>query len=189
MKNTLLRAAAAVSLAAAVLLAPTAANAYVDPSSIVATPSTIAPGESSTFTTPGNPYTANEDVLISITGEAATGATLGMVKTAVETNSSLRTTADAAGKLNVRIAFPSNGIGTYNLTFTGATSGKVLHSQVLVVKASPAPTTPPASAGLAKTGIDGGATAGLWIAGGALVATGAAVGIGAVLRRRRQTAA
>ncbi|MFV9424482.1 hypothetical protein [Microbacterium sp. S1037] len=188
MKNTILRAAAAVSLAAAVLLAPTAANAYVDPSAITATPSTIAPGESSTFTTPGTPFTGNEDVLISITGESASGATLGMVKTAIETNSNLHTSANA-GKLNVRITFPSNANGTYNLTFTGATSGTVLHAQVLVVKASPTPTTPPASAGLAKTGIDGGATTGLWIAGGALVATGAAVGIGAVVRRRRQTAA
>ena len=107
MKNTILRAAAAVSLAAAVLLAPTAANAYVDPSAITATPSTIAPGESSTFTTPGTPFTGNEDVLISITGESASGATLGMVKTAVETNSNLHTSANA-GKLNVRITFPSN---------------------------------------------------------------------------------
>ncbi|MDF2664164.1 MAG: in-like serine protease [Microbacterium sp.] len=184
MKTTILRAAAALSLAAVALLAPTAANAYVDPSAAIATPSTIAPGQTSTFTTNGAPFTDDEDVLISITGENASGATLGMVKTAIETNTVLRTRAKA-GALAVPIVFPSNAIGTYDLTFTGTVSGKVLHARVVVSKESASPSTPPSTSTLAKTGIDGGTTAGLWIAGGALIVTGAAVGVGAVLRRRR----
>jgi len=184
MKTTILRAAAALSLAAVALLAPTAANAYVDPSAAIATPSTIAPGQTSTFTTNGAPFTNDEDILISITGENASGATLGMVKTAIETNTVLHTRAKA-GALDVPIAFPSNAIGTYDLTFTGTVSGKVLHARVVVSKESASP----AANTLAKTGIDGGTTAGLWIAGGALIITGAAVGVGAVLRRRRPATA
>lgn len=188
MKITILRAAAAISLAAAALMAPTAASAYVDPAAVVATPSTITPGQSSTFTTTGAPFSGDEDVLISITGENASGATLGMVKAAVETNTTLRTRAKA-GALAVPIAFPANAVGTYDLTFTGQTSGKVVHAQVLVSSGSSAPTTPPSPNGLAKTGIDDGATAGLWVAGGALILAGAAVGVGAAARRRRRRTA
>ncbi|KTR93846.1 hypothetical protein NS220_11130 [Microbacterium testaceum] len=188
MKITILRAAAAISLAAAALLAPTAANAYVDPSVAVATPSSIAPGQSSTFTTNGAPFTGDEEVLISITGENASGVTLGMVKAIVQTNTTLRAHAKA-GALAVPITFPANASGTYALTFTGATSGTVVRSQVTVSSASASPSTPPSTGGLAKTGIDGGATTGLWIAGGALVVAGAAVGAGAVLRRRQRVTA
>jgi len=188
MKITILRAAAAISLAAAALLAPTAANAYVDPSAVVVTPSTIAPGQSATFTTNGAPFTGDEDVVISVTGENASGATLGMVKAGVETNTALRTRAKA-GKLAVPIAFPANAVGTYDLTFTGQTSGKVVRAQVFVSSASSAPTTPPSPNGLAKTGIDDGVTAALWVAGGALILAGAAVGVGAAARRRRRVTA
>ena len=188
MKNTILRAAAAISLAAAVVMAPTVANAYVDPSTAIATPSTIAPGQTSTFTTNGAPFTGDEEVLISLTGENASGATLGMVKAAVQTNTSLRSHAKA-GALAVPITFPSNASGVYNLTFTGATSGTVVRAQMTVSSASAAPSTPPSTGGLAKTGIDGGSMTGLWVAGGALVVAGAAVGAGAVLRRRRRAMA
>ncbi len=188
MKNTILRAAAAISLAAAAVMAPTVANAYVDPSAAIATPSTITPGQASTFTTNGAPFTGDEEVLISITGENASGATLGMVKAAVETNTTLRTHAKA-GALAVPITFPSNASGTYTLTFTGATSGTVIRAQVTVSSASATPSTPPSTGGLAKTGIDSGSMTGLWIAGGALVVAGTAVGTGAVLRRRRHATA
>lgn len=184
MKNTILRAAAALSLAAIALMAPTAANAYTDPAVVIATPSTITAGSTSTFTTDLAPYDASEEILISITGENAGGAKLAMVKTAVETNATLRTRA-VQGKLNVPIAFPSNGIGTYDLTFTGVTSKVVLHSRITVVAPG---TKTPSKAGLAVTGIASDDTVGLWIAGGALVVAGAAVGIGATVRRRRHTA-
>jgi len=188
MKKTILRAAAALSLAAAALMAPTTANAYVDPTAVVATPSTITPGQSSTFTTRDAPFDNNEEVLISITGNNANSAKLAMVKTAMETNTSLRTRAQT-GKLNVAVAFPADASGTYNLTFTGSVSGTVRHAQVVIGSTGPTPSTPPAKGGLATTGVDGGATTGLWIAGGSLIAAGAAVGVGAVTRRRRQTSA
>lgn len=184
MKNTILRAATALSLAAVALMAPTAANAYTDPAVVIATPSTITAGSTSTFTTDLAPYDASEEILISIRGENATGAKLAMVKTAVETNATLRTRA-VQGKLSVPIAFPANGLGTYDLTFTGATSNVVLHSRVTVVAAG---TKTPAQAGLAVTGVDGDNSVGLWLAGGALIVAGASVGIGAAVRRRRSAA-
>ncbi len=184
MKNTILRAAAALSLAAAALMAPTAANAYVDPAVVIATPDTITAGSVSTFTTDLAPFEASEEIVISITGENASGAALAMVKTAIETNATLRTHA-VQGKLNVPITFPSNGVGTYDLTFTGVTSNVVLHSRITVL--APGSTTP-SKAGLAVTGIDSDDTVGLWIGGAALVVAGAAVVIGAAARRRRATA-
>lgn len=184
MKNTILRAVAALSLAAAALMAPTAAHAYTDPAVVIATPSTITAGGTSTFTTDLAPFATSESIQISITGESAGGAKLAFVKAAVETNASLTTQA-VQGKLNVPITFPTNGLGTYDLTFTGATSGVVLHSQITVVAPSSASGS---KAGLAVTGIDTDNTLGLWLAGGALVVAGAAVGIGAAVRRRRTAA-
>ena len=184
MKNSILRAAAALTLAAVALTTPTTANAYVDPAVIIATPSTIASGGTSTFTTDLAPYSGSEEILITITGENANGAKLAMIRTAIETNSSLRTRA-VNGKLNVPIAFPANATGAYDLTFTGVTSKVVLKSRITIV---PPGTTPPSKAGLAVTGIDSGSTVGLWLAGGALMLAGAAVGIGAAVRRRRAAA-
>lgn len=182
MKTTIIRAVAALSLAAAALMAPTAANAYTDPAAVSVSPSTVVPGGSATFTTSTAPFQTDEQVAISITGANASAVTLGSV--AVQTNNSLSTTA-AFGKLNVAIKLPSNATGTYYLTFTGLSSKVVLHSSVVVT----APTSGNTSkGGLAVTGFDANSTAGFWVAGAALVAAGGAVAVGAAVRRRRQAA-
>lgn len=184
MKNSILRAAAALSLVAVALMAPTAAHAYPDPAVVIATPATIAPNNTSTFTTDRAPFNASEDIRITITGENANGARLAFIKTAIETNTMLTTRA-VQGKLNVPILFPQNASGMYDLTFTGVTSGVVLRTSITV---TPAGTKPPSKAGLAVTGFNSDSAAGLWIAGGALVVAGAAVGVGAAVRRRRTAA-
>lgn len=181
MKSSILRAAAALSLAAAAFLAPTAANAYTDPFVVVATPSTFAAGNVSVFTTDEAPFQGDEEIAISVTGENANGVTLGVVKAVRETSTSLRTRG-VAGKLNVPLRFPSTASGRYDLTFTGLTSGVVAHASVFVT----APTSP-STGGLAVTGSDPGSTVGLWVAGGALVATGTVLGVGAAARRRRHS--
>lgn len=180
MKTTMIRAVAALSLAAAALMAPAAAHAYTDPVVVSVSPSSVAPGGVATFTTPQTSFDADETIAISITGVNASGATLASV--AVQTNDSLRTKA-VDGRLNVPITLPSNASGTYYLTFTGLTSERVLHSSITVAAVgSPAH---PSKGGLAVTGIDAGATAGIWIAGAGLVAAGGAVAVGAAVRRRR----
>jgi hypothetical protein len=157
MENTILRAAGALSLAAVALVAPTTAHAYTDPAVVVATPSTITAGGISTFTADLAPFATSESIQISITGESAGGAKLAFVKAAVETDASLTTQA-VQGKLNVPITFSTNGLGTYDLTFAGATSGVALHSQITVVAPH---STSGSKAGLAVTGIDTDSTLGL----------------------------
>lgn len=178
MKTTIIRAVAALSLAAAVLMAPTAANAYTDPAAVTISPSVATAGGVSTFTTAQSVFRGNEDVVISVTGAAANSITLASVAT--ETNNSLRSKA-VNGALNTPVRFPSTAKGTYSFTFTGAQSGVVLHASVTIAGS---PSTP-AKGGLAVTGFDASSTIGLWLAGGALLAGGAAVGIGSVVRRRR----
>ncbi len=182
MKTTIIRAVAALSLAAAALMAPAAANAYTDPAVISVTPSVAAPGGVAAFATDRAPFQGNEDIVISVTGGAANSITLASVAT--ETNNSLRSKA-VNGYLKTSVRFPSNAKGVYNFTFTGATSGVVLHSSVTVTQ--PGSLTSPAKGGLAVTGFDAGSTTGLWLAGGALVVAGGAVAVGAVVRRRRST--
>ncbi|WP_144782823.1 hypothetical protein [Microbacterium sp. BH-3-3-3] len=177
MKTTIIRAVAALSLAAAALLVPATANAYTDPAVVTATPAVVAPGGQTTFTTSSAPYQGDEEVLISVTGVNANGVTLASV---VQTNNSLRTKA-VNGKLMVPVKLPANATGTYNLTFTGTKSGIVLRSTITVAGSS----STPAKGGLAITGFDAGSTAGLWIAGGGLVVAGGAVAVGVLVRRRR----
>lgn len=180
MKTTIIRAVAALSLAAAALLTPTAANAYTDPSAVSVTPSTVAPNGTATFTTDRPIFDGDEDVAISVTGVAAKGITLASI--ASETNDSLRTKA-VGGNLRTPVHFPANAKGVYTLTFTGARSGIVLHSSVTITPVG-APSAP-AQGGLAVTGFDAGSTTGLWLTGAAFLVGGSAVGIGAVVRRRR----
>lgn len=180
MKTTIIRAVAALSLAAAAVLAPTAANAYTDPAVISVTPPVVAPGGSATFTTDREGFDGDEDVAISITGVAAKGVALASIAT--ETNDSLRTKA-VDGKIHAQVRFPANATGVYSFTFTGTRSGVVLHSSVTVTPVG-APSAP-AQGGLAVTGFDVGSTTGLWLTGAALLVGGSAVGIGTVIRRRR----
>ena len=180
MKTKIVRAVVALSLAAAALMAPTAANAYTDPAVISVSPSVAAPGGVATFTTDRAAYQGDEEIIVSVTGGAAKSITLASVAT--ETNDSLRSRA-VNGYLKTPVRFPGNAKGVYYFTFTGATSGLVLHSSVTVTPAGSS--TSPAKGGLAVTGFDADNTAGLWIAGGALVLAGGAVAVGTVVRRRR----
>lgn len=180
MKTTIIRAVTALALAAAALMAPTAANAYTDPAAVSVTPSNATPGGVATFTTDRAAYQGDEEIVISVTGGAAKSITLASVAT--ETNDSLRSKA-VNGYLKTPVRFPSNAKGVYYFTFTGAKSGVVLHASVTINQ--PGSSTSPAKGGLAVTGFDAGSTAGLWVAGGALLVAGGAVAVGAVVRRRR----
>ncbi len=179
MKTTILRAVVALSIAAAAVMAPTAANAYPDQTVAVASPSVVGPGGKTTFTSSRPVFQNDEDVLISITGINANGITLASV--APQTNTSLRSKA-VSGSLRVPLTFPQNASGRYDVTFTGARSGVVLRGSVTV---SGAPSSP-AKGGLAVTGFDAASTTGIWLAGAGLVVAGSAVVAGAAVRRRRR---
>ncbi|PTT22303.1 hypothetical protein DBR36_02255 [Microbacterium sp. HMWF026] len=181
MKTTILRAIAALSIAAAAVLAPTAANAstYPDPVVVVATPPVIPAGGQTVFTTNRPALQGDEDVVISVTGANANGIALASV---VQTNTSLRSKA-VNGSLRVPVTFPQNASGRYDFTFTGARSGTVLRGSVTVT-GSP---SSPAKGGLAVTGFDAGNTTGIWLADAGLVVAGTAVAVGATVRRRRAT--
>ncbi|WP_295782712.1 hypothetical protein [uncultured Microbacterium sp.] len=180
MKTTILRAIAALSLAAAAVMAPTAANAYVDPAVVIATPPVIPAGGQTVFTTNRPALQGDEDVLISVSGVNANGIALASV---VQTNTTLRSKA-INGSLRVPVTVPQNASGRYDFTFTGARSGTVLHGSVTVTGTP----SSPAKGGLAVTGFDAGATTGVWIAGAGLVVAGGAVVVGAAIRRRRRSA-
>jgi len=181
MKNTFLRAVAAMSLAAAAMMAPTAAQAYTDSPTAVVTPSVVAPGGVATFSSATGTFADDEPIAISATGAGADGLTRASVAT--QTNTSLSTTATSAGALATKLKVPTNARGTYTFTFTGTRSGTVLRSTLTI--AGTAGTSTPAKGGLAVTGFDADNTLGLWLAGAGLVVAGGAVGVGAALRRRR----
>jgi hypothetical protein len=179
MKTTIIRAVAALALAATAVMAPMAADAYTDPAVVTVTPSVATAGDVATFTTDRPVYQGDEDVVISVTGGAAKSITLASVVT--ETNDSLRSKA-VDGNLKTPVRFPRNAKGVYYFTFTGTKSGIVLHASVTI--AEPGSPASPAEGGLAVTGFDAGTTIGLWAAGGALVVAGGAVAVGAAIRRR-----
>lgn len=196
MNNKLVRASAVLALAAGMALAvPTAANAeYPDPA-VAETSGGTGPGETLGLTLPAGTMAPGETVGLTITGESALSITTAIVKTAVETNSSLRTQADASGSVAVNLKFPDTAAGAYSITLVGLESGRSV-SVVAGDSASAGGSTGGSTGtggsnagGLPATGLDSGSLLGLWVGGGALVLAGGAIAVGTTVRRSRQNAA
>lgn len=178
------RAAPAASLAAvaalatfAVLGAPVAAQAstiYPPSGACTASPATTQPGSTIGFECAAGTFSGDESVTVTVTGENGAAATIGMVRFAISTASEV-VTSEANGSLApLSITLPSNATGTYNIAAISSTSAGGT-AAVSITGAD----------GLPVTGLDSGSMLGLWIGGGALVLAGAALGIAAVVRRRR----
>ena len=178
------RAAPAASLAAvaalatfAVLGAPAAAQAstiYPPSGACTASPATTQPGSTIGFECAAGTFSGDESVTVTVTGENGAAATIGMVRFAISTASEV-VTSEANGSLApLSITLPSNATGTYNIAAISSTSAGGT-AAVSITGAD----------GLPVTGLDSGSMLGLWIGGGALVLAGAALGIAAVVRRRR----
>jgi len=153
------KALAGAGIALAILIAtPLAANAatYVPASQIAVSDSTPAPGQPTTVTIT-EAFLPGEQVNFVLTGENGAGATLAAIS-----SKSLTKAANAAGSTSVVVTPPANASGTYSLTGTGVTSGRVAPASITVVAADG--TT---ADGLAYTG---GTLpiAAIWIAGGVL---------------------
>ncbi len=193
MTNKLVRASAALALAAGLALAvPTAANAYTDPV-VAETTGSAGPNGTLGVSIPAGTMAANEAVGLSVTGESALGITTAIVKTAVETNSSLRTQADASGAVAVNLKFPATASGAYSITLVGLESGRSV--SLVAGDATGAGTgtgtggSGSNASGLPATGLDSGSLLGLWVGGGALVLAGGAIAVGTTVRRARNAAA
>lgn len=172
---TLATVAALTTLA--VLGAPAAAQAstiYPPSGACTTSPATAEPGSTIAFECEAGTFSGDETVTVTVTGENGAEAAIGMVRFAITTASEVFT-SDADGSLDpIDITLPSNASGTYNIAAISSTSAGGT-AAVSITGAD----------GLPVTGLDASSMIGLWIGGGALVAAGAALGIAAAVKRRR----
>ena len=180
--RTRLRRLPAVLLTALLLssaAAPAAASTIYPPTDACSA-SSANPGAGETFTVGCSAATfgADEPVTITVEGENGAAVTFGIVRTAISTATTVRT-SDASGALApVEITLPSNARGIYNIALVSPSSAGGI-SSVAVANADGT---------LSVTGLDQGRLLGVWVGGGALVAAGAVIlGTIALRRHRAQT--
>lgn len=170
--------AGAVALGA--VLAPTAAHAstiYPPTGSCTASPTTTTPGGTITFACVAETFSSDETVTITVTGENGAGASIGMVRFAISTESAMSQSATDGSLPGVSITLPSNATGTYNIAAVSTTSAG----------GTAAVTVTAADGSLPTTGLDSAAVTGLVIGGAALLVAGAAIAITVAVRRNRST--
>lgn len=173
-----LRIVVATVIAGAAALAAPAAHAstiYPPTGSCIVDPTTTAPGGTVTFSCVAETFSPEERVTVTVTGENGAAAQLGFVRTAITTSSADATSRPDGSLAGTAITLPKDARGTYNIAAVSPTSAG----------GTAAVTVTAADSGLPTTGLDAGALTGLWIAGGALVVAGAALGVVAIVRRRR----
>jgi len=168
---------ATVIAGAAVLAAPAAEAATIYPptGSCVVDPTTTTPGGTVAFSCAAETFSPNEQVKITVTGENGAAAEIGFVRTAIATASADATSTADGSLASIDITLPSDARGTYNIAAVSPTSAG----------GTAAVTVTSADGSLPTTGLDSAALTWLWVAGGALVVAGAALGVVALVRRRR----
>ncbi|MCR2784944.1 MULTISPECIES: hypothetical protein [unclassified Microbacterium] len=186
MNKTLKAATAATLLAGAFALAiPTAAHAayVVPPADVTVEDATVAPGGVVELEVADDTFAPGSDVVISLTGENASGASLAFVKFAVETATLGTVDAAADGSLSADIRLPSNAIGQYTVRASGVdASGATVTAAVTVTAVTAGGDTLPI------TGGDNSALLGLWVGGGALLLAGGGLAVAGTVRRHRAQA-
>ncbi|MGW8481876.1 hypothetical protein ACWGJP_01960 [Microbacterium sp. NPDC055903] len=187
MKRTLTKAAVTTALVAAALLAvPAGASAYTPPTTGGVSDSTVAPGGTFSFSVSSPVFEGGETVTIYLTGENASGASLGFVKFAVETSALGTQTAAADGTLApVSITLPADASGSYTILATSPSNPVGVSA---TVSATGAASADGEDDGLAATGADGEAMLALWVGGGALLLAGGGVAAASAVRRNRKQA-
>ncbi|MFK4759316.1 hypothetical protein ACI3KS_00130 [Microbacterium sp. ZW T5_45] len=120
MKHAIIKTAAIAAIAAAAVLSvSTSAIAYTPPETGGVSNPNVEPGGAFEFTAPPANFLPGETVAISLTGENASGASLGFVKFAVETAILGTVTAtDGGGLGGVSIRLPANASGPYTVLAT-----------------------------------------------------------------------
>lgn len=166
MKNRFLTAAASAAVAATlVLAAPVMAQAYT-PSG----PDTVTVTITGSGTVPFSGFEPGAQVVFTLVGENASGATLAYAKI-VRDSASTTKTADSTGAASVAVTLPANASGSYTLSATGARADS---------------TAGGGSSTLPSTGGDSDSLLGIWVGGGALVLAGATVAVATTVRRNRE---
>jgi hypothetical protein len=185
---------AAIALAVlAIIAVPTAANASgYAPVGNITVNGDVAPGGIVVINFANTTFIAGESVSFTLTGENATGATLGAFK-AVVNSQSLVKTASGEGAVALNVTLPTNASGSYTTTATGLTSGTVGTASLSVptgdaaVGAGAGSGTNASNGGLAATGYDAPMLA-IWAAAGALLLGIALMVALTVVRRQRASA-
>lgn len=168
--------------AAAVFLAPAAANAYVAPDDVSVVGSPTA-GATVSVVIDAGAFTPGEDVSFAVTG--ATSVTLAA---AGQQTTTLVKAADSQGGASVDVKLPANASGTYTVTATGLQSGNVATAAITVVAADAgagAGSGSGSSDDLAFTGVGDSAMLLVWAGSGALLLGGALVVVMVTVRRQR----
>lgn len=171
------KAFAVFALALITMLAiPTAANAdaYV-PSNGVAVSGTVTPGGTVVVAFNSGSFANGETVAFTVAGPGT--ATLAVIRSTV---SSMNKVAGANGSVALSVTLPKDASGSYVVTGTGASSGRVGVATLTVVAAS-------VPVGLAFTGVNGQMTL-LWAVAGIILLAGAAVITMINVRRKRAQA-
>ena len=192
MKNNFAKVAAVITIAAAATFAPLAAHAYPTGEEASVSSTTVTPGGTIDFAVADGTFVPGEPVTISLTGESASGASLAVLKAAVETATLGTIPAAADGSISTGIKFPANASGVYTITATSPSVPEGVSVTITAATASGgAGGTGGSNAGgsLPATGMDSGSLLGLWVGGGALVLAGGAVAVGAAVHRQRKHAA
>lgn len=187
MKLKFAQATAALSIAAAAILAPvvaTSASAAVLP--YPPAPSTVVSGNNVTINFEPGSFSSNETVTIFLNGFNASAATLATIKTASNGPARLGTVESSAnGSAGTTIVLPSNATGTYTVTGTSPSRPEGV-SVTFTVAGTGTGGDGGGQGSLPATGMDSGSLLGLWVGGGALVLAGGAVAVGTAVHRQRK---
>jgi len=170
--------ATALAFGAVLMAAPVSASAaviYPPTGSCSTTPAAVAPGEVVRFSCESATFSSNETVTITVTGENGAASRVGMVRFGIGTASGTSQSSTDGSLSTVEIALPSDASGTYNIAAISPTS---VGGTAAVTIANPAGNLP-------VTGLTNGATLGIVVGGGALVAAGLALGSAALIRHRQ----
>lgn len=189
MKTNFAKVAAVITIAAAATFVPLAAHAYPTGEEASVSSTTVTPGGTIDFAVADGTFVPGEPVTISLTGESASGASLAVLKAAVETATLGTIPAAADGSIDAGIVFPANASGVYTITATSPSVPEGVSVTVTAATASGGTGGSNAGGSLPATGMDSGSLLGLWVGGGALVLAGGAVAVGAAVHRQRKHAA
>ena len=175
---------------AALVAAPSAANAAYVVSNNITVAGDAVPGGTVTVNFAAGSFAPNEEVSASVTGNTA--VTLSVVKAAVTTQFTKQ--ASATGAVSFNVTLPADASGTYTLTAKGLTSGNIGTATITVVPASVANTGNTGTS--ASMGNAGGAALAetgaslpmlmVWIGAGALVLGVAIVATLGFVRKQRR---
>jgi hypothetical protein len=188
MKCSIFQTAAVAALAAGALLTiPTAAQAYTpEVEGALVSSSTVGPGGTVTFDVLDGTFEADEDVRITVTGQATANA-FASVRAAVPTTTietSVPSTVEG-GIHEVDIRFSADATGAQVITATSPSNPYGVQASVVIAAPGSEAEADVTSADLPPTGIDSNQLLGVWVGGGLLVLAGGVIALGATVRRSR----